>query len=165
MNQIVAEEVELKKDSVAIEQTMQGLTMTAVPKVSQATTPAVAPITQTQSTLKNQNGGNTNKGTSNCQTPSSNHAPYNNSPSGYGTSRKKRPPQCKLCESGHDTGNCDKYLTPEDKRSRLDDLDRCKKCSWEIKGKTHYCDPRANCKYCRTWGHRTWLCITKPPQK
>jgi len=44
MNQIIAEEVELKKDSVAIEQAMQSLTMTAVQKVSQATTPAVAPI-------------------------------------------------------------------------------------------------------------------------
>merc|ERR1711874_58147 len=46
MNQVTAEEVELKKDSVAIEQTMQGLTMTAVPKTIQATTPAVVPKTQ-----------------------------------------------------------------------------------------------------------------------
>ena len=43
MNQVTAEEVALKKDSVAIEQTMQGLTMTAVPTVSQAINPASIP--------------------------------------------------------------------------------------------------------------------------
>merc|ERR1711913_131914 len=53
MNEVTADEVELTKDSVAIEQTMQGLTMTAVPKVSQATTPAVAPKTQPQAVAPN----------------------------------------------------------------------------------------------------------------
>ena len=141
--------------------------MTAVPKLSQATTPSVAPITQTQSTLKNQNGGNTNKGTSNYKTHSSNNAPYNNnSPSSYGTPSNNKPPRCKVCEiNGHWTGYCKQYPTPEDKRSRLAFLGKCQECTYEIKGKMHQCDPNAYCRYCRNWGHRNWLCITKQPQK
>merc|ERR1711913_143974 len=43
MNWVTAEEVELENDSVAIEQTMKGLTMTAVQTVNQATKPASIP--------------------------------------------------------------------------------------------------------------------------
>merc|ERR1711913_143634 len=53
MNEVTAEEVELTKDLVAVEQTLQGLTMTAVPKVSQAQFPAVAPKTQSSTVAPN----------------------------------------------------------------------------------------------------------------
>ena len=180
MNQIVAEEVELKKDSVAIEQTMQSLTMAAVPKVAPKTQPpAVAPITQTQSTLTNQNGGNTNKGTPNYKTPSSNHAPYNNnspssyyapynnnSPSSYGTPRNNDSPHCHYCPNKiHWTGYCTKYKTVKQKREALEKLGRCPECTWEIKkGNKHKCDVYAYCKHC-DGQHKNWLCTSKQPPK
>merc|ERR1711942_486207 len=55
MNQVTAEEVSLRKDSVAIEQTMQGSTMTAVPTFSQATSQATTPQAQPQNIFKQQN--------------------------------------------------------------------------------------------------------------
>merc|ERR1711913_159719 len=53
MNEVTAEEVELTKDLVAVEQTLQGLTMTAVPKVSQAQFPTVASNTQSTAVAPN----------------------------------------------------------------------------------------------------------------
>merc|ERR1711874_623882 len=53
MNEVTAEEVELTKDLVAVEQTLQGLTMTAVLKVIQATIPAVTPNTQSSAVAPN----------------------------------------------------------------------------------------------------------------
>ena len=169
MNQIVAEEVELKKDSVAIEQTMQSLTMAAVPKVApKIQTPVVAPITQTKNTLTNQNGN-----TPNYQTPSSNYAPYNNnSPSNYKTPYNNnypynggKIPRCKVCPaSGHSTGNCHIYTTAKAKRSRLSSIGKCEECM-EKKGSRHECWNYDICKYCEGQ-HKNWLCISKqkPPK-
>merc|ERR1711874_837914 len=53
MNEVTADEVELTKDSVAIEQTIQGLTMTVIPTASQAATPAVTPKTQSPAVAPN----------------------------------------------------------------------------------------------------------------
>merc|ERR1712179_53474 len=55
MNKVIAEEVELKKDSIALEQAMQGLTMTATTGSSQFTAPAATPIPQKQITIQHQN--------------------------------------------------------------------------------------------------------------
>jgi len=54
MNKVIAEEVELKKDSIALEQIMQGLTMTATTS-SQFTAPAATPTPQNQYTIQYQN--------------------------------------------------------------------------------------------------------------
>merc|ERR1711874_649921 len=77
MNWVTAEEVALKNDSVAIEQTMKGLTMTAVPTVNQAIKPASIPQAQLQNTFKQQNGGK-------------NHNPYKTNQNIRATNRNKK---------------------------------------------------------------------------
>ena len=145
MNKVTAEEVELTKDSVAIEQTMQGLTMTAVPKISQA---AVKPKTQPESNLppttpKTQNGKNKNK------KRSTNYYDY------Y---------YCKYCESDdHFGGHCQKFKTPQDRRSALKNNKRCQKCTVPIKNHGSDCDQKNNQCYCGGT-HKTYLCISPAPQ-
>ena len=144
MNEVTADEVELTKDSVAIEQTMQGLTMTAIPTASQAATPAVTPKTQPQSTPKKQNEGKKNnknkkkKWTPNYYTPS----------------------YCHFCEGEDDyTGHCPKFTTPQQKRSELARLNKCQECVIYIKkGTTHNCNMQYLCRHCGG-RHRPWLCL------
>merc|ERR1711874_159553 len=86
MNQVTAEEVALKNDSVAIEQTMKGLTMTAVPTVNQAIKLASIPQAQLQNTFKQQNGGK-------------NYNPYKTNKNRRATNRNKNKYKCLYCDT------------------------------------------------------------------
>ena len=117
MNEITAFEVALTKDTVAIEQSMQGLTMTAVPTVSQAITPAATPKAQAKSTLKQQNEEKKDelyKGKNKWAT--------NNNPG------------CYFCNTeDHYSGNFPKVTTPQQKRSALAKLNKCQEYPEHIK--------------------------------
>ena len=146
---MTAEEVELTKDSVAIEQTMQGLTMTAVPQVSQT---AVKPKTQPESnpppnTPKTQDGGKKNNRNKNKKWPTNYYS------------------QCKYCRSyDHSSKYCPKFKTPQDRRSALANNNRCQECTAYIKeGITHDCSNKTFCDKCQKQGHETYLCIAHPP--
>ena len=86
MNEVTADEVELTKDSEAIEQTMQGLTMTAVPRFSQATTQATTPKAQPQNTFKQQNEGKS-------------YSPYKRNKNRWTTNNNKNKYKCLYCDT------------------------------------------------------------------
>ena len=137
MNEVTADEVELTKDSVAIEQTMQGLTMTAVPTASQDATPAVTSKAQPQSTPKKKNNRNKKKWIPNYYTD-----------------------YCHLCESDdHFTARCPKFKAAQQKRSELARLNKCQECAvWIKKGNSHICTLPEPCRTCGEW-HKVWLCL------
>ena len=137
MNEVTADEVELTKDSVAIEQTMQGLTMTAVPKVSPASVPAQPLGSLPPGASKNRYKGkwSTNN--------------YSN--------------KCKYCNNkDHHSSKCTKFTTPQERRSALADNTRCQECTLSTKGITHHCDPDIRCGNC-SGSHRIYLCPKTTP--
>ena len=144
MNEVTAEEVELTKDLVAVEQTLQGLTMTAVPKVSQATIPAVAPNTQSPAVAPN---------TQPDSTPKKKNHRYKNK----WTTNKI---YCYLCEkNGHHSDMCYTFKTPEQKRKRLAHNNRCQECAFKIEtGESHSCVIDNPCYSCQSNKHKSWLC-------
>ena len=146
MNEVTADEVELTKDSVAIEQTMQGLTMTAVPKVSPASAPAQPLNNLPPNTSKKQNGGKKSnrykkKGTTNY------YIDY-----------------CRYCETeDHYGGNCPNFTTNKSRRQALADNDRCQECAVKYEeGITHHCKESIKCDKCHRT-HYTYLCPKSTP--
>ena len=142
MNEVTAEEVELTKDLVAVEQTLQGLTMTAVPKVSQATIPAVAPNTQSPAVASN---------TQSTSTPKKKNQRYKNK---WTTNN-----YCYPCgKNDHRSEECYTFKTPQEKRTQLAKKDRCQDCASRIKTEElHSCNPQ-QCDSCQSSKHKTWLC-------
>ena len=176
MNQVIAEEVALKKDSVALEQTMQGLTMNAVPKISKVATPAVASVPQAQKTSQPQSTvGSDPQSQSNTQHQKTMEvlnkilqnqktvAPVSQP---QGTSKKQSKNNggnnwfCTLCqENGHDANKCTKYPTPKDKRDQLTKVGGCWKCAGNMKVcDGYYCNIPSICRTCKKW-HFEWLCL------
>ena len=160
MNKVIAEEVELKKDSVALEQTMQGLTMTVVPRSSQVAAPAAAPIPQTpsammqaiyQHTLPNQN------------TVAPTSQPQKTSRGQSGKNLKK---SCILCgEDGHTASECPTFPTPSKKVNRLPKVGGCYNCGGYYGDCKFYgCAARKNgCNNCGKY-HYEWLCLKTKQQ-
>ena len=143
MNKVTAEEVELTKDSVAIEQTMQGLTMTAVPKVSPV--PAQPLNNLPPNTSQTQNGGNKNRYKGKWSTNN-----YSN--------------KCKYCNNkDHHSSKCTKFTTPQERRQALVNNGKCQECTApKQEGITHKCDPNINCSICNGT-HLFYLCPKTTP--
>ena len=156
MNKVIAEEVELKKDSIALEQTMQGLTMTVVPRSSQVAAPAAAPIPQTQYAMMAQMAQQLNTLT-NQTTVAPTSQPPNTSKK---QSKKNDLYTCILCEGdSHDAETCKKFPTPKDKIGQLQRKDACVKCAlYKGECRKYGCKIYGGrCKACTLW-HYGWLC-------
>ena len=142
MNKITATDAELTKDQVAIEQGIQTLTMTAVPKINQAATPtSSAAVSNNQSQQNKTQGG------------------YN-----HNTSRNNQywmPNQiyCHVCEGDdHFSGSCPSFTTLTDRMTELRRIGKCQKCAFPTNSK-HTCPTNITCRYCKR-NHRSWLCQT-----
>merc|ERR1711874_700600 len=115
------------------EQTLQDLTMTAVPKVSQATIPTVAPKTQSPAVAPKTQSPTVASNTQAASTPKKKNHRYKNK---WTTNN-----YCELCgENDHKMKICSSFGTPEKKRKRLAEIRGCQDCADElVKGKPHSC--------------------------
>ena len=131
MNRIVADEPNLKTDSVTLDQEVKAMTYVSTPKVTPA---AVAP------TCNNPGQGAVSK-TRNKYTP-------------------KNHDHCVLCsDNGHYYFTCKAYPSVTEKKSALKTEGRCEDCS-VIKKSNHYCLLHTLCKFCNG-KHRWQLCEAK----
>ena len=152
MNKVIAEEVELKKDSVALEQTMQGLTMTVVPRSSQVAAPAAAPISQTPSTMTPAIHQNT---LTNQNAVAQTSQPQKTSKK---QSKNNRGGTCTLCGGGgHTASECQTYPSPKSKINRLTRVGGCYNCAGYYGDcKVYGCEAVNKCKKCGKY-HYEWL--------
>ena len=153
MNKITAEEAELTQDTVAVEQCIQNLTLTATPKVTQvpnqviqSKSPPRAQAFPTRSSQYN-TSNKANKG----KISNSTNAQYHQQ-----TTQAQQ--QCQVCgNEEHNAGLCDKFTNAEDRRAELMRQRRCYKCAAEYSS-NHQCNPNIWCKHCEGF-HRSWLCV------
>ena len=70
-------------------------------------------------------------------------------PGQYNNGYYHNPPAgpCQYCEGQHDNRDCHQYNTPEKRRQRLMELDRCRACMQHSSRHQSGCAPKAICRY------------------
>ena len=161
MNKITAEEAELTRDTVSVEQCIQNLTLTATPRVTQKEAqPQIIQskiLPQVQHTTKTQSANNTFTRSNKGKSVKPAYEQYQSQPTNAQQS-------CQLCGSEeHNVGFCYQFTNPQEKRAELVRQKRCNKCAGNYE-QNHQCNSRIWCRHCQG-NHRSWLCIEKTPSK
>ena len=161
MNKITAEEAELTRDTVSVEQCIQNLTLTATPRVTQKEAqPQIIQnkiLPQVQHPTKTQSPNNTFTRSNKGKSVKPAHEQYQTQPT-----NAQQP--CQLCGSvEHNVGFCYQFTNPQERRAELVRQKRCIKCAANY-DQNHQCNPRIFCRHCEG-NHRSWLCTEKTPSK
>ena len=161
MNKITAEEAELTRDTVSVEQCFQNLTLTATPRVTQKEAqPQIMQskiLPQVQHSSKTQAANNTFTRSNKVKSVKPAHEQYQSQP----TNAQQ---YCQLCGSEeHNVGFCYQFTNPQERRAELVRQKRCNKCAGNYE-QNHQCNTRIWCRHCQG-NHRSWLCIEKTPSK
>ena len=148
VNNLTAEEKALTEDSVAVDQGLQSLSLTATLKAVQPSKPSL-PLPSLPTHTPNVNFNASNK---------------SNRGRGGKTGHQYRPtppqPYCHMCENeDHFSSQCPNFTTLPQKCAELARIGKCQSCG----NKTfpeHRCRFNLICKICRGQ-HRHWLCNNK----